>query len=187
MGSMEYPMYIGGQWVQTGERRTVRLPYDGSPVAEYFVAGPEQVEAAVRAARAAAPVMREMTLAERARILRKAAQRLEERHEEVAMAISSESGKPLREARVEVDRGIQTLSFSAEEAHRLAGEVVPMEAAPAGKGHWAITVREPLGVIAASRLSTSRSIFPCTRSDRRWRQGTPWCTSRRRLRRSAPC
>jgi acyl-CoA reductase-like NAD-dependent aldehyde dehydrogenase len=65
------------------------------------------------------------------------------------MAISSESGKPLREARVEVDRGIQTLSFSAEEAHRLAGEVVPMEAAPAGKGHWAITVREPLGVIAA--------------------------------------
>jgi acyl-CoA reductase-like NAD-dependent aldehyde dehydrogenase len=149
MGSMEYPMYIGGQWVQTGERRTVRLPYDGSPVAEYFVAGPEQVEAAVRAARAAAPVMREMTLAERARILRKAAQRLEERHEEVAMAISSESGKPLREARVEVDRGIQTLSFSAEEAHRLAGEVVPMEAAPAGKGHWAITVREPLGVIAA--------------------------------------
>jgi acyl-CoA reductase-like NAD-dependent aldehyde dehydrogenase len=93
--------------------------------------------------------MREMTLAERARILRKAAQRLEERHEEVAMAISSESGKPLREARVEVDRGIQTLSFSAEEAHRLAGEVVPMEAAPAGKGHWAITVREPLGVIAA--------------------------------------
>jgi hypothetical protein len=42
MGSMEYPMYIGGQWVQTGERRTVRLPYDGSPVAEYFVAGPSR-------------------------------------------------------------------------------------------------------------------------------------------------
>ena len=42
-----------------------------------------------------------------------------------------------------------TLLFSAEEAHRLHGEVVPMDASPGGKGRWAMTVREPLGVIGA--------------------------------------
>lgn len=146
---MEYAPWIGGQWVTTAERRPVRLPYDGRLVAEVGVAGPQEVEAAVSAARAAAAVMREMTAAERAAILYKAYHRLLARSEELALAVSSESGKPLREARVEVERASQTLLFSAEEAHRLAGEVVPMEAAPAGKGHWAMTVREPLGVIAA--------------------------------------
>ncbi len=146
---MEYAPWIGGQWVKTAERRPVRLPFDGSVVAQVGVAGPDEVEAAVSAAGAAARLMREMTAAERAAILHKAYHRLLERSEEIALAVSSESGKPLREARVEVERASQTLLFSAEEAHRLAGEVVPMEAAPAGKGHWAMTVREPLGVIAA--------------------------------------
>jgi acyl-CoA reductase-like NAD-dependent aldehyde dehydrogenase len=67
----------------------------------------------------------------------------------MARAVSLECGKPIREALIEVDRAAQTLLFSAEEAHRLAGDVVPMDASPGGKGHWAITVREPLGVIAA--------------------------------------
>ncbi|MCS7314721.1 MAG: aldehyde dehydrogenase family protein, partial [Bryobacteraceae bacterium] len=146
---MEYAPWIGGKWVATAERRQVRLPYDGSLVAEVCVAGPAEVEAAVAAARDAAVVMREMTAAERAAILHKAYHRLLERSEELALAVSSESGKPIREARLEVERASQTLLFSAEEARRLAGEVVPMEAAPAGKGHWAMTVREPLGVIAA--------------------------------------
>jgi len=142
-------MYIGGERVRTEQRQPVRLPYDGSLVGEIYVAGREQVGSAVAAARQATAVMREMSLAERAEILHKVYHRVLERREELALTISSESGKPIREARLEVERGSQTLLFSAEEAHRLHGEVVPMEAAPAGKGHWAITVREPLGVIAA--------------------------------------
>jgi acyl-CoA reductase-like NAD-dependent aldehyde dehydrogenase len=67
----------------------------------------------------------------------------------MAMAVSSETGKPIKEAQLEVERSAMTLLFSSEEAHRLRGEVVPMDASPAGKGHWAMTVREPLGVIAA--------------------------------------
>lgn len=142
-------MHIGGELVKTAERQQVQIPYDGSPVGEVFIAAREQVNAAVEAALAAAPVMREMTLAERAGVLRKAYDKVVERREELAQAVSSESGKPIKEARVEVDRAAQTLMFSAEEAHRLHGEVVPMDAAPAGKDHWAMTVREPLGVIAA--------------------------------------
>ena len=146
---MDYPMYIGGHDVKTVESRPVRLPYDGSDVGTIYEATKEQVDAAIAAAAAAAPLMRELTLDERSTILRKAHQKLLEQREEMALAVSSESGKPIKEARVEVDRSAQTLLFSSEEAHRLRGEVVPMEASPGGKGHWAMTVREPVGVVAA--------------------------------------
>lgn len=149
MVATEYPMRIGGEAVTTASPQPVRLPYDGSEVGIVYRAAAEQVEAAVEAAARAAPVMRQMTLAERAAILRRAAGKLREQAEEFALSISSESGKPIKEARVEVDRAVSTLEFSAEECRRIGGEVVPMEAAPAGKGHMAITVREPLGVIAA--------------------------------------
>ncbi len=142
-------MYIGGELVRSGTARTVRLPYDGSEVATVFEAEPRHVEAAVGAALRVAPVMRELTLDERSAILRKAQLLLVEARDEMAAIIASESGKPLREGLAEVDRSAQTLLFSAEEAHRLSGEVVPMEASPAGKGRWAMTLREPLGVIAA--------------------------------------
>ncbi len=146
---MDYPMRIGGQPVTTPDRQVVELPYDGAEVGCVFRAAREQVEAAVDSARAAAPVMRELTRDERATILRRASEQAAARKDELALAVSSECGKPIREARLEVDRSAQTLAFSAEEAHRLAGEVVPMDAAPAGKGRWAMTVREPLGVVAA--------------------------------------
>jgi acyl-CoA reductase-like NAD-dependent aldehyde dehydrogenase len=125
------------------------IPYDGTPFATVYEAGAEEIEAAVEAARKAAPVMRELTLAERAAILRRAHASLAAAREDFAQTIASESGKPLSEARAETDRAASTLLFSAEEAHRLRGEVVPMEAALAGKGRWAMTIREPLGVIAA--------------------------------------
>jgi len=146
---MEYPMWIGGRPVTTGQPLKVELPYDGSEVASVYVAGKEQVDAAVQAAHAAAALMRELTLDERASILRKAHDKVREQSESLAFALSSESGKPIREARTEVDRSAQTLLFSSEEAHRLCGEVVPMDASPAGKGRWAMTLREPVGVIAA--------------------------------------
>src|SRR4051794_37745030 len=146
---MDYPMHIGGQDVRSADRRPVQLPYDGSEVGAIYQATKEQVDAAITAAVAAAPIMREMTLDERSTILRKAYQKLLDDRDKMAMAVSSETGKPIKEARVEVDRSAQTLLFSSEEAHRLVGEVVPMDAAPAGKGHWAMTVREPVGVIAA--------------------------------------
>ena len=142
-------MHIAGQPVKSAEPRPVQLPYDGSEVGTIYQATKEQVDAAISAAVAAGPIMREMTLDERSNILRKAYQKLLDHRDEMAMAISSESGKPIKEARLEVERSAMTLLFSAEEAHRLRGEVVPMDSSPAGKGLWAMTVREPVGVIAA--------------------------------------
>ncbi len=142
-------MFIAGQPVTNAHPKPVELPYDGSEVGIIYQATKEEVEAAVGAAAAALPAMREMTLDERSSLLRRAYQKLLERREEMALAVSSETGKPIKEARLEVDRAAITLLFSAEEAHRLHGEVVPMDASPAGKGRMAMTVREPVGVVAA--------------------------------------
>lgn len=149
MSSIEYPMIIDGRDVRSERPIEVRIPYDGAPFATVFAAGPELLEQAVAAARKAAPVMRGLTRDARSSILRRAHALLLERAAAFARAISSESGKPLREGRLEVERAAATLLFSSEEAHRLAGEVVPMDASPAGAGRMALTVREPLGVIAA--------------------------------------
>jgi acyl-CoA reductase-like NAD-dependent aldehyde dehydrogenase len=146
---MNYPLFINGEQVAGASEQVIALPYDGSEVAHVQQAAKEQVDQAVAAARAAAAVMRELSLDERSTILRKAYALLLEQREEMALAISSECGKPIKEARFEVERSALTLLCSAEEAHRLHGEVVPMDASPYGKGRMAMTVREPLGVIAA--------------------------------------
>jgi acyl-CoA reductase-like NAD-dependent aldehyde dehydrogenase len=142
-------MWIDGADVRTSAPLTVRVPYDGQPYATVFAASPIELESAVQAAHLAAPVMRELTRDQRSTILRHASALLLDRKEDFAQTISSESGKPLREGRMEVERAASTLLFSSEEAHRLTGEVVPMDASPAGQGRMALTVREPLGVIAA--------------------------------------
>lgn len=142
-------MRIAGRLVVSDAPQTVELPFDGSPVATIYRGGAEHVNAAVAAAKEAARTMREMTRDQRSAILRRAHDMLLAQRDAFAFAIVSECGKPVREARLEVERATYTLLFSSEEAHRLGGEVVPMDAEPAGKGHWAMTVREPLGVIAA--------------------------------------
>ena len=149
MPLIEYPMWIDGRDVSTAEPLTVRIPYDGQPYATVFAASVTELSQAVEAARRAAPVMRALTRDQRSAILRLASTHLLEQKEDFALTISSESGKPLREAGIEVERAASTLLFSSEEAHRLAGEVVPMDASPAGQGRMALTVREPVGVIAA--------------------------------------
>lgn len=145
----EYPMIIGGAEHRSDTPVTVRIPYDGEPFATVYAASADHLRLAVEAAGRAAAAMREMTRAERAAILLRAHALLGERRELFARTIASESGKPLREARAEVERALSTLFFSAEEAHRLSGEEVPMDAAPGGAGRMAMFIREPLGVIAA--------------------------------------
>jgi acyl-CoA reductase-like NAD-dependent aldehyde dehydrogenase len=142
-------MFIAGKAVRTGEKREVRVPYDGSTAGTIYQAGKDEVNAAIEAALEAFPKMRAMSRHERSSILYRAHGILKERADEMARAVAAEAGKPIREARVEVERGLFTLLFSAEEAHRLHGEEVPMDAHPGGRGKTGLAIREPLGVIAA--------------------------------------
>jgi acyl-CoA reductase-like NAD-dependent aldehyde dehydrogenase len=143
------PIFIGGEWVETGSDYEVRLPYDGSLVARVSSSGPEQVAAACTAARQAAGVMAEMTNAERSALLMRLHAIVQRDLAAFTNDLCLETGKPLVECRVEADRCLQTILAAATEALRLSGEAVPMDAHPMGRGRMAMTVREPVGVIAA--------------------------------------
>ncbi|CAJ1003196.1 MULTISPECIES: aldehyde dehydrogenase family protein [Brevibacillus] len=146
---MKKACYIGGQWVETGAYAPLYAPYSGEVIAEIAQADRNTVERAISAAQEAAPVMRSMPAYQRAAILEKISGLLNERLEEAAKIIAQEAGKPIKTARGEVIRTIQTYKFAAEEAKRIYGETLPLDAAIGGEGRLAYTVREPLGVIGA--------------------------------------
>lgn len=129
--------------------RKVQLAYDGVVVAEVPETPLAELPAILNRSQAASLVMADMTREQRASILFRASAKFTEQRNDLARTITLESGKPIREARAEVDRAAATLFFSGEEAHRLAGEEVPMDASASGKGRVAHTMRQPLGVIAA--------------------------------------
>jgi acyl-CoA reductase-like NAD-dependent aldehyde dehydrogenase len=143
----DHALPIGGRPVETGEWTEVRSPFTGEIVGRVARGGAQEARRALDAAEAA---MREPLPAhERARILDAVARLLEERQEDAAQTISAEAGKPLKAARVEAQRAISTFTFAAVEARRLAGEVVPMDASPAGEGKLAFTLRLPIGIVGA--------------------------------------
>jgi acyl-CoA reductase-like NAD-dependent aldehyde dehydrogenase len=143
----EKKLLLDGEWIETGEWHEVRSPYSGETIARVPQAGAEHARKAVDAA---ARAMKEPLPAhKRAEILDGVAALLRERQDEVARTISGEAGKPLKAARVEADRAVSTFTMAAVEARRLAGEVVPMDASPAGVGKVAYTMRVPIGVVGA--------------------------------------
>lgn len=144
-----FPLYIGGEFVKTSKYSTIFLPYDGSPVAQVCEGDADTMNQAIQAAREGAKAMASKTNAERSDMLFRLHAVVDEDHDDFTRLICNETGKPIKEARVEVDRALQTLLFSAIEARNLRGEVVPIDASPGGKGKMAMTIREPLGVIGA--------------------------------------
>jgi acyl-CoA reductase-like NAD-dependent aldehyde dehydrogenase len=140
--------YVGGEWIDTAEHDVVRLPYDGTPVGEVPRAGLDIVEKAVAAAREGFHIMRDLANYERADLLLRVADLIRRDLAEYTQIVCAETGKPIKEAKVEVERCLQTLIAAAHEARQLRGEVVPMEFSATGKGRMAMTVREPIGVIA---------------------------------------
>jgi len=151
MPSDLHPLFLAGCLRTTASSVEVRSPYDGALVARVSTAGPEEYEAAAGACVAAAPVVAALPLHERARILRQVSSGLRDLRETFAMRIVQEAGKPLRDARTEVDRAAMTFEIAAEEARRLpgSGEVLPMDLAAHGEGRFGLTRRVPLGPIAA--------------------------------------
>jgi len=127
--------------------RDLLSPYDGAVLATIPVCdGADVAEAVTRAA----SVMRTpLEVWERASILDKGAAALTGNRERLARIIAAEAAKPIRTARVEVDRAASTFSFAAAAARTLAGEVVPVDAAPVGEGKLAFTLRVPVGVVGA--------------------------------------
>jgi acyl-CoA reductase-like NAD-dependent aldehyde dehydrogenase len=143
----EKRLLIAGEWVETGEWQEVRSPYSGDVVGRVPEAGADETRRAIGAAEAA--MQDPLPAHKRAEILVRVAAGLGRRHDEVARLISDEAGKPMKAARIEASRAMSTYTFSAVEARKLAGEMVPMDASQAGEDKLAFTLRRPIGVVGA--------------------------------------
>ncbi len=145
---MEYKLFIDGQWVDGGSILEVKNKYNGETIGTIPTAQREDLDAAITAAQRTAPMMAEMPAYKRSEILARAAHLMRERSEDLAKTIAAEAGKALKFARTEVDRGCSTFTIASEEAKRLHGETIPLDAIPAGEGYFGFWTRRPVGVIA---------------------------------------
>jgi acyl-CoA reductase-like NAD-dependent aldehyde dehydrogenase len=143
-----YPLLINGEWVTSNEKLEVKDKYSGEVIGTVAVADKALVDRAISAARAAAD-SKPLSPYRRYEILLAASRLLVERKQEIARILTGEVGKTMKESLVEVDRAMQTLEISAEEAKRIEGEVVPVESAPGSENRLAFTLRVPVGVVCA--------------------------------------
>jgi succinate-semialdehyde dehydrogenase/glutarate-semialdehyde dehydrogenase len=149
MALTQQPLLADGEWIAgKGVPLTVMDKYRLAPGAQVATADREQAAHAVASAHAAfrrgAP-----NPYERGAILERAAALIEPRAADFVRAMQMEAGFTAADASGEVRRCIQTLKLSAEEARRLAGEVIPLAGAPQQSGRIGFTLRVPLGVVLA--------------------------------------
>ncbi len=142
------PMYIGGKPTQKDEKIDVIYPYTQEKIGEVPKGSPEDVQKAIEKAKTGLEKLKKLSAYEKYKILLKVANLLEERKEEFAKTIVYEVGKTIKEARTEVERAINTITFSAEEAKRIGGEFIQIDASPNGVGKRGFYFREPAGIAA---------------------------------------
>ncbi|MFD2114984.1 aldehyde dehydrogenase family protein [Paenibacillus yanchengensis] len=142
-------LWIDGKWCEATKYSQLIAPYSKERIASIAVAGEADIAAAIAAADRARQTMKRMAAHERAAILERVAVQLKEREVEAAQLIAYEAAKPLKLALAEIERTVQTYKFAAEEAKRIYGETIPLDAQRGAEGKVAYTMQEPLGVIAA--------------------------------------
>ena len=146
--SNNFDLYINGKWVTTNEKLDVLNKYTQGVYAQVSKASEREVDQAIETAENAYKTM-QLSPYERYEILNKAKELLRAKKAEFAESIMMEAGKPIKQAQTEVDRSIQTLEVSAEEAKRISGTGIPVEAAPGSENRMAFTIRVPVGIVGA--------------------------------------
>jgi acyl-CoA reductase-like NAD-dependent aldehyde dehydrogenase len=141
-----YPYYLGGQAIDAADTIAVLDKYDGQVVADVAVADAAAIDRGIAAAAGAIEPMRRLAAYERQAILTHCVQRFVENADLLARTLCREAGKPIRDARGEVARLIDTFRVAAEEAVRMTGEVLPLDIAPRARGYSALWRRVPVGV-----------------------------------------
>ncbi len=144
----EYQIYVGGKFRKTNTPLPVTNPYNKEVFAQTWLAGPQEVEDAVLAGLAAEEEMASLPVYQRYEILHGVSEALKSGRERLATVLAQESGKPMRYALGELDRGAQTFQVAAEESKRLPGEYVSIDWTPAGKGKEGWVKYFPVGLMA---------------------------------------
>lgn len=140
---------IAGQWREPSDAVKVIDPYSGVLVGRMPTNTVEELDAAISAAKAAAPAAAAMPAYRRAELLRRVSALLEESAKDIARVLSRETGKAIKDALAEVQRSKDTIALSAEEAIRIEGAHVPLDGSEMGFGKLAFLLRFPVGVVGA--------------------------------------
>ena len=164
--------YVGGRWVESDGDVTVSDPYSGREIAVVSLARRWISSTRPLGRRqSASRTMAEMPGHARAAMLGRVTDELARRADALATSMVLQAGRALKDCRAEVERSVVTMGLCAEEAKRISGEVIPIDAVPSGVGKIGFTLRVPVGVVAA--------IFPFnTPLEPRLPQGGP-CAGRR--------
>src|ERR1044072_9891700 len=141
-------IFLAGNWIDKLKKIEVRNPFDNTVFETVPRADAEDLEKALVYAERGAKVMAKLSSYERWKILRKAADMIAARNEELGKLISQEEGKVIAEGRGEANRAVETMMGSAEEAKRIHGETVPLDADPTGSKKFGFTLRVPCGGVA---------------------------------------
>ena len=142
-------MLIDGEYVSDMDYENVINPYDGEVIDKVPISHLNNVDKAIEAANNAKKYLQEMSAFKVSNKLFNVCEKLKLHREDFAELLTKEVGKPINESYVELDRSIETLKLAAEEAKRIYGESVPLDAGLNGKGFFAFTQKLPLGVVAA--------------------------------------
>src|SRR4030042_3841638 len=144
-------MLIDGRWVESsdGKWREIHNATHGDVSDKVPQATLQDAESALQAAQRGKEAMRRMPAHKRAEILNRSAAAMESEKEALSQLLARENGKPIRQTREELGASIRIFRGFAEEAKRIFGQVVPMDAVPGQERHLALTIRQPIGVVAA--------------------------------------
>ena len=142
-------MFVAGDWVDKPNKIEVKNPFDDAIIDTVPKADATDLDKALAFAERGAKVMAKLSAYERWKILRKAADSMAARNDELGQLISREEGKVIVEGRGEASRAVETMMGSAEEAKRIHGETVPLDGDPGGSNRLGFTLRVPCGVVAA--------------------------------------
>ena len=142
-------MLIGGKHISSEDLVDVVNPYNDDVIDTVPIAHRQTADLAIVEANNAKSSLQEMSAFKVSNKLFNVCDKLRENREDFAELLTLEVGKPINESLVELDRSIETLKLAAEEAKRIYGESVPLDAGLNGKGFFAFTQKVPLGVVAA--------------------------------------
>ena len=140
-----YPYYLASEAVYANEDLIVTDKYSGNEATRVALADEKAIDAAIQAAVDAQPAMAAMAAYERQAVLDHCVQRFRERADELAESLCIEAGKPIKDAKGEVGRLIDTFRIAAEEATRINGEVLTMDISARAKGYSGMTKMVPVG------------------------------------------
>lgn len=144
----EIAPFVGGDEVRSGKSFDFVRPQDGKLVGRIIEAGAEGVETAIHIASNAFGTHRKSTAHRRIEWLRRAASALATEADEIAKIVCNDVGKPIRSCQFEVRRGIEFLDACASAMPFVNGDLLPLDAAASGAGHYGFTRHVPYGIVA---------------------------------------